>query len=112
MKGIITIGAALLLAGCSAKAVRPEAAAVQIMPDRPPATCQALGEAIGSQGNGLTGGWTSDKNLMAGARNDLRNQAADMGGNYVWMQTAANTGRWGGSGASSSTVIGQVYRCP
>jgi hypothetical protein len=46
-----------------------------------------------------------------GARNDLRNRAAAMGGNVVWLQHDQATGTRMNIGMSNATVIGKVYRC-
>lgn len=42
----------------------------------------SLGEVAGSQGNWITGAYTSDKNLLVGARNDLRNETFELDGTY------------------------------
>jgi hypothetical protein len=102
----------ITLAACAAIPLQPGAAQILVAPERPPAECKMLGEAIGSQGNSFTGGWTSDRKLIEGSRNELKNEALRMGGNYVWLQDSKTTGRWGGSGANNSTVVGIVYACP
>lgn len=106
----VLVAAGLL--GCAAKQATNEAASVQLVTDKPEASCKALGEAAGSQGNWATGGYTSNKNLIVGARNDLRNQAASMGGNVVYVQDQSNHAASRGNGTTASTVIGTVYRCP
>ena len=100
------------LVACAATAPTQGAAAVELVSDRPGSNCKALGEAIGSQGNWATGDWTSNKNLMLGARNDLRNQAAALGGNVVHVQNQSNATAWGSLGTTNTTVVGMVYRCP
>jgi starvation-inducible outer membrane lipoprotein len=101
----------LLLAGCSAIEATPAGAAVELVNDRPQGKCKALGETVGSQGNWFTGDYTSNKNLMIGARNDLRNQAAAMGGNIVHVQNLSNTNSHVGLGTTNTTVVGMVYNC-
>jgi hypothetical protein len=77
-----------------------------------------LGEATGNQGNFFTGAWTSNENLETGARNDLKNKAAGMGGNVVVLLTnragvTGSAGQYGGSMQQTNvTVTGTVYRCP
>ncbi len=110
-KNIFIASVALLIAGCSAIQVNPEAQQVEIHVEKPTGVCKQLGEAVGSQGGWLTGDYTSDKNLMVGARNDLRNSAAAMGGNYVWLQQTNNSNSPSSRGTTSTTVIGMVYRC-
>src|SRR4051812_23500838 len=80
---LIVFAAIILLSACSAIQTTPDSALIELVNDKPQADCRALGEAIGSQGNFFTGNYTSNKNLMIGARNDLRNQAANLGGNLV-----------------------------
>ncbi len=109
-----------LLAGCAANALNPQAQKIRLVTSEPK-DCEYLGEATGNQGNFFTGGWTSNANLETGARNDLKNQAAQMGGNTVQLLStrAGQTGSFGvanGSGGGSSeqtnvTYVGAVYRC-
>jgi hypothetical protein len=103
--------AVLLLVGCSAISTTPEGKSVELVTVKPPGNCQQLGDVVGSQGNWFTGDYTSNKNLLIGARNDLRNKAAEMGGNFVWVQDSSNTNAWGSKGTSNTTVLGVVYRC-
>ena len=100
-----------LVIGCSATPVTPEGSAVELLTEKPTGNCKPLGDAVGSQGNWLTGDYTSNKNLLIGARNNLRNKAAKMGGNYVWVQNLANTNAWESRGTTNTTVLGVVYRC-
>ncbi len=103
--------AVLFLVGCSAISTTPEGKSVELVTVNPPGNCKSLGDIVGSQGNWITGDYTSNKNLLIGARNDLRNQAAEMGGNYVWVQDSNNTNAWGSTGTTNTTVLGVVYRC-
>jgi hypothetical protein len=100
-----------LFAGCSAISTTPEGKSVELVTQNPPGNCKPLGDVVGSQGNWFTGDYTSNKNLLVGARNDLRNKAAEMGGNYVWVQDSNNTNAWGSLGTTNTTVLGVVYRC-
>lgn len=101
-----------LLQGCAAISVDPEAKAVMILTKEPdPNRCRYLGEVAGSQGNWFTGGYTSDKNLLVGARNDLRNETAAVGGNTVHIQHVNHSGRHKASGTSNTTIIGYAYDC-
>lgn len=113
-KLIITgIAASLLvLVGCASISARPGAERINIVTEKPnPKECKLLGEVAGSQGNWFTGGYTSDKNLMVGARNDLRNATYEMGGNTVYLQNISNSGRFMASGTSNTTVVGYAYKC-
>lgn len=114
------LGVTLVLSGCAATPLNPNAQKVRIVTTEP-AHCEYLGEVTGNQGDFFTGGWTSNANLETGARNDLKNQAAQMGGNTILLLTtrAGQTGSLGmgnGSGGGSSsqtnvTYVGTVYRC-
>lgn len=100
-----------LFSGCSAISTTPEGKSVELVTEKPPGNCKPLGDVVGSQGNWFTGDYTSNENLLVGARNDLRNKAAEMGGNYVWVQDSNNTNAWGSLGTTNTTVLGVVYRC-
>ncbi|MCP5245748.1 MAG: DUF4156 domain-containing protein [Burkholderiales bacterium] len=100
------------LSGCSAISAKPEAQSVVILKEAPDAErCRFLGEVAGSQGNWFTGAYTSDKNLLMGARNDLRNETAELGGNTVYIQHVSNSGRYEASGNANTTIIGNAYDC-
>lgn len=104
--------AAVSLMGCAAKSVRPEAAAVEIVNEVPdPNRCKFVGEIVGSQGNWFTGDFTSNKNLVIGARNELRNEAHTLGGNVVYIQDLKNTNAWGSLGTTNTTAVGKAYSC-
>ena len=72
MKRTIVFAVALIT-GCAAISLTPGAEKVEIAQEAPK-NCKRLGDVIGTQGSWFTGDYTSNKNLMAGARNDLRNQ--------------------------------------
>lgn len=118
MKKVSLVLVMMTLAGCSATSVNPNASLVRVTNNEPGKECKFLGDITGSQGNLFTGGWTSNSNLETGARNDLKNQAANMGGNVVSIitQRAGQTGSaYNGSGSSEQTNVtltGNVYRCP
>lgn len=106
-----TIAAIAVCAGCSAVKAVPEAKTVLLVTEKPRQSCQYLGEAIGSQGNFLSGNFTASDKLMAGARNDLRNKAADMGGNTVHVQNITSSQSDEALGTTNTLVVGHVYRC-
>jgi Domain of unknown function (DUF4156) len=108
---LVVFAAIMLLSACSAIQTTPAGAVVELVNDKPQGSCRALGEIVGSQGNFFTGDFTSNKNLMIGARNDLRNQAANMGGNLVHVQNVSNASADRGLGTSNTTVVGMVYNC-
>jgi hypothetical protein len=70
-----------------------------------------------TRANLFTGPFISNENLETGARNDLKNKAAAVGGNLVVLITSApvsgSAGEAGGSILQTNvTLSGNVYRCP
>ena len=79
------VGAALLMAGCSSSNELSAAGqSVRIVDEQPGAECQLIGTATGKQSNWLSGQHGEEGGSMRGAANDLRNQAAAMGGNVIY----------------------------
>jgi hypothetical protein len=116
MKKITVIFIAAVMAGCSAEPINPNANQVRMTNTEPGKECKFLGEVTGSQGNFFAGPWTSNENLETGARNDIKNKAAAMGGNVISILTnrAGTSGGYGGgmSQQTNVTLTGSVYRCP
>lgn len=108
---IIALGAIGLLAGCMANSVSPQGQQVVIVQSLPSQyQCTYKGEVAGSQGNWLTGGWTSNKNLALGARNELRNEAAKLGANVVVITETLNSTD-AENALENVTHIGRTYLC-
>ena len=102
---------AALLAGCMANSVTEQGQQVVIVQSLPSQyQCTYKGEAAGSQGNWLTGGWTSNKNLALGARNELRNEAAKLGANVVVITETLNSTD-AENALENVTHIGRAYLC-
>ena len=116
-----------MISGCSSVVLQPGAERIIASPNKPPKGCKYLGQVIGNQGNFFTGGFTSNRNLEAGAMNDIKNQAHKLGANYIQIVTsrAGITGSMGGntfgshdsyiSGSSQQTNVtdlGNAYHCP
>ena len=100
------------LTGCSAHQISDIGSNILIVDELPSgAQCTQLGEVVGSQGNWFTGDFTSNENLMIGARNELKNKAAALGGNYVLLQTAQDHAGYGSLGTTAYTVLGHAYKC-
>ncbi len=59
----------------------------------------------------MTGDFTSNKNLVIGARNELRNEAYKLRANIVYIQDMSNTNAHGSLGTTNTTAIGKAYRC-
>jgi hypothetical protein len=114
---VVSCFAPLFASGCAATALRPGAEKVLVTHTPAPADCRFAGTVIGDQGGSLTGPFTSNRNLAEGAVNDLKNQAHDMGANYVVLETttAGNTisgGKHSISGQQTDvTHMGNAYVC-
>ena len=107
----LVVATAAFVSGCAAIQATPEGAKVELVNEKPTGNCKALGEVIGSQGNQFTGDLTSNEDLLLGARNDLRNKAAALGGNVVYVQYLSNSTAWRSAGTTNTTLLGQVYKC-
>lgn len=106
--GIVIIG----LSGCGPKTLSKEATIVELVNEKPDTnSCKFLGEIVGSQGNWFTGDFTSNEDLVVGARNELRNKAHKLGGNIVYIQDMKNTNKYSSLGTTNTTAIGKVYNC-
>jgi len=113
---------AIGMSGCAAKAIRPGAERVIVSRQSAPKTCKFKGQVLGEQGGAIWGGLTSNKNLALGAMNDIRNNAMELGANYVVLedsragQTITGSGSNGFSSASGQqtdvTQVGNAYLCP
>ena len=111
----VAIVAATLFAGCApVPLANTNATAVRLTNNEPGPQCKFLGDATGSQGDFLRGTITSNADLETGARNDLKNKAAAMGGNVVYVLTsrAGQTGTKENLAQTNVTLSGNVYRCP
>ncbi len=102
------------LAGCAANPAMPGSESILISKEAAPAGCEFVGEVQGSQGNFWTAEFTSDTNLINGARNQMRNEAHQLDANYVKIETESfseNTADKSLGGTFSAVVIGNAYRC-
>ena len=96
----------VLLNGCSAIMLRPNAQNVIISPDKPNTSlCHFVGTVTGTQGNFFTGPWTSNANLETGAMNDQKNKASELGANYVQLVTNRASQTISGSSSSFGSSI-------
>ena len=120
---VTLIGAvSILLSGCAAIPLEPQANRIIASPNQAPQSCKYVGQIIGNQGNFFSGSYTSNQPLEQGAMNDMKNKASKLGANYIQLITtrAGFTGSLGGSGGSISggasqtnvTNVGNAYICP
>ena len=108
---IIASAISALMTGCVANSVTEQGQKVVIVQSLPAQyQCTYKGEVVGSQGNWLTGGWTTNRNLALGARNDLRNEAAKLGANVVVIAETINSTDEQNS-LENITHVGRAYIC-
>ncbi|MCC8380279.1 MULTISPECIES: DUF4156 domain-containing protein [Xenorhabdus] len=102
----------LLLAGCATNNQLTSAGSgVRFVDTQPGSECQRLGEVAGTQSNWLNG-VGSESSSMRGAANDLRNKAAEMGGNVIYGVNSPSEGLLNSFIPLDSKMVGQVYKCP
>ena len=103
--------APILFIGCAAIKINDTAKEVEIINNIPSEySCSYLNVVYGTQGNWFTGGWTNNKNLIEGSRNDMINKGANLGGNLIIPDIFHVTNAFL-YGASNSTFMGKVYSC-
>jgi hypothetical protein len=100
----------VLSSGCSTEDLTDAGAKVVASRNAPAVACTQLGFVVGHGGGTFGGGFISNDDLIEYAMNDLRNQAADLGGNYVQYDTP--TMGDGDGTTTTATVSGTAYRCP
>ncbi|KAF1046051.1 MAG: hypothetical protein GAK35_01165 [Herbaspirillum frisingense] len=86
-RALLILAVMAALPSCSPIPVAGDRAAAVRLTHNEPAGCAFLGDVTGSQGNFLLGPITSNSDMETGARNDLKNKAAAMGGNVVYLLT-------------------------
>jgi hypothetical protein len=112
MKKLITACCLLVLTGCAANPLNKGAERVEIMTAvKEVKKCTYVGDSIGSQGNRFSGTFTPNENLLLGARNGIKNDAARLGANAVLIQQQQNSQHELSGGTANSTLIGKAYKC-
>ncbi|WP_284973765.1 DUF4156 domain-containing protein [Atlantibacter hermannii] len=107
------VAAALLLAGCStSNELSSSGQSVRFVEEKPGAECQLLGTATGEQSNWLSGQHGEEGGSMRGAANELRNNAAAMGGNVLFGVSSPSQNLLSSFVPTASKMVGQVYKCP
>lgn len=95
-----------LLLGCETTQLR-SSQDVHITWNSPPRleACIAKGTVIGSEGSWYSFWFISNRDLMDGALNDIKNQATERGANTVDLNSPQPFG-------TSVTLLGNAYACP
>lgn len=99
----------LILSACMATGLNSDAVNIKVLTREPGANCQLIGDVTGSQGNFVTGRYTTDRSLQEGALNDLKNEAARKGGNAVHIIIGGGHNTKGEQ--TNVTYTANVYRC-
>ena len=104
------VGAALLMAGCSSSNELTAAGQnVRFVEDK---AASDVYKRQGKQSNWFSGQHGEEGGSMRGAANDLRNQAAAMGGNVLYGVSSPSQGMLSSFVPTASEMNGQVYKCP
>ncbi|MEM7276773.1 MAG: DUF4156 domain-containing protein [Pseudomonadota bacterium] len=115
-RSLQVLAAAAVVTGCAAApTTTPGGANILVTRNPPPENCRYVGEVLGSQGNFWTAEFTSDKDLIAGARNRMRDRAFELGANFVQIELenqSHNTADYSSGGVYSSVIMGNAYNCP
>jgi hypothetical protein len=117
--GFLAVGVAAGTSGCRTAGLTAEGARVatsQTAPidqGYPPAACRSLGYVVGRGGGTFGGAWISNDELVKYAMNDLQNEVAKRGGNYVQHDTPQMGvgGDKNGTSTTTATVSGTAYYC-
>lgn len=102
------IAGIVLLSSCASKTLDSQAASTVNIVEDEPHHCQWLGEVHGTQGNIMTGLFTTDEELVAGAKNEILNQAYQLGANSLWI-TRTNPSRT--HNLDFYSFYGKAYKC-
>ncbi|QIQ21664.1 DUF4156 domain-containing protein [Zophobihabitans entericus] len=112
IKKILLVSAVLALTACSSSqyTLSSAGANVQFVDEKPSESCQFLGRAEGTRGSFFSGTKTHSQ-LMRDAAIDLRNQAAQMGGNVIHNAQDASMKVISDIAPTDAVMAGDVYKC-
>ena len=97
------------ISACSAIQLNPQAEKVRLTTQEP-IGCEFLAEVTGFQESNVV----SSADLAIGARNDLKNNAADLGATHVHIlmsNTGVSVSQFGG-GTNSVVIHAAAFKCP
>ena len=100
---------AAVTSACSTAGLSDGGAKVAAGRNAPPPGCSALGYIVGKGGGTFGGGFISNEELIEYAMNDMRNKAAELGGNYV-QHDPPTLGEGDGT-TTTATMTGTAYKC-
>lgn len=106
--------AAAMLAGCSSAGNQLTSSGqnVRFVDEQPAANCTFLGNVTGEQSNWLSGQGSEGGSSMRGAANNLRNKAAEMGGNVIYGASTPGLSVISNFVPLATKMSGQIYKCP
>jgi hypothetical protein len=107
-----TVSALCLTVGvsaCSTAGLSESGAKVAAGRNAPPPGCSPLGYIVGKGGGTFGGSLISNEELIEYAMNDMRNKAAELGGNYV-QHDPPTLGEGDGT-TTTATITGTAYQC-
>lgn len=113
MRNLLLIICSLSLTSCMAARVKSDAKTIRITKNEP-SGCKYMGEAVGSQGNSITGKYTMVSSMQKGAMNRLKNKASKLGGDTVVILDKSQSDgvtKKGKKIVQNITISGGVYRC-
>ena len=99
-----------LVSACSTADLTADGARVVASRNAPAATCEEVKYLVGHGGGTFGGEYIANDDLIEYAMNDLRNQAAEAGANYV-QHDSPQLGDGDGT-TTTATISGTAYRCP
>ena len=105
MKKSCLLALTVLLTSCSLPTLIPEASQVKFTADQASLkNCKYLGDVIGTAGHWYDFLYISNHDLMQGALDDLRNNAAAKGADIIYLEQPH-------SFSTSVTLLGIAYDC-
>jgi hypothetical protein len=97
------------LGGCKTSDLTPAGANVAAGREEAPVGCKPLGYITGKGGGTFGGDFISNEDLIEYAMNDLRNQTAELGANYV-RHDPPQLGSGDGT-TTTVTITGTAFQC-
>jgi hypothetical protein len=102
----------VLLSACAANPLVPGAEKVDVVTAfKEVKKCSYIADVSGSQGNRFSGTFTTNENLLVGARNAIKNAAYQHGANTVLIQQQQYSQHELSGGTANATLVGKAYRC-
>lgn len=106
----LALAISVLSIACSTEELSSGGANVVASRNAPNVNCEPLGNLVGHGGGTFGGQYLANDDLIEYAMNDLRNQTAERGGNYV-QHDPPTLGQGDGT-TTTATISGTAYRCP